>query len=251
MTVTRLPLLTEAQMLVRTLAIQGAYNYETMIGNGIAFCMEPALRLLPGGTHSPEFKAAMARQSKYFNAHPYLASVAVGALARAELDGEPAIKIERFRTALAGPLGSVGDRLVWAGWLPFCSLVALTAFGFGAGAMTVLVIFLGLYNIGHLGLRAWGLRTGWNRGLRVAQSLGNPVLRRGPQVIAPLAAFAAGLGVPLALSRVIGPGRTMLGAALVIALIGAFAIVRLEGKIEGWRLALVAYAAAVLYAVIG
>jgi PTS system mannose-specific IID component len=222
-----------------------------MIGNGIAFCMEPALRLLPGGTHSPEFKAAMARQSKYFNAHPYLASVAVGALARAELDGEPAIKIERFRTALAGPLGSVGDRLVWAGWLPFCSLVALTAFGFGAGAMTVLVIFLGLYNIGHLGLRAWGLRTGWNRGLRVAQSLGNPVLRRGPQVIAPLAAFAAGLGVPLALSRVIGPGRTMLGAALVIALIGAFAIVRLEGKIEGWRLALVAYAAAVLYAVIG
>jgi len=236
-------------MLLRTLAIQGAYNYETMIGNGIAFCVEPALRLLPGGVHSVEFKEALARQSKYFNAHPYLASVAVGALARAELDREPAVKIERFRTALAGPLGSVGDRLVWAGWLPFCSLVALTAFGFGAGASTVLVVFLGLYNAGHLALRAWGLRTGWNRGLRVAQSLGNPVLRRGPQVIAPLAAFAAGLGIPLALLRIIGPGRGLLGVVLLVALGGAFGITRLHGRVEGWRLALVAYAATILYAV--
>ena len=159
----KLPLRTEMLILLRTLAIQGSWNYETMLGNGIGFCMEPALRLLPGGIHSPEFKAAMARQSKYFNAHPYLASVAVGALARAELDGEPATKIERFRTALAGPLGSVGDRLVWAGWLPLCSLAALTAFGLGASTLMVLGIFLGTYNAGHLALRAWGLRTGWNR----------------------------------------------------------------------------------------
>jgi len=236
-------------MLLRSLAIQGSWNYETMLGNGIGFCMEPALRLLPGGIHAPEFKAAMARQSKYFNAHPYLAAVAVGALARAELDGVPASKIERFRTALAGPLGSVGDRLVWAGWLPFCSLAALAAFGMGASALTVLVIFLGTYNVGHVALRAWGLRTGWNRGLLVAQSLGNPVLRRGPQVIVPMAAFAAGIGVPLALLRVIGPGRALLGVALGFAVLGAFAIVRLQGRIEGWRLALVAYAAAVLFSV--
>ena len=247
--VTRLPLGTELRMLLRTFAIQGSWNYETMLGNGIGFCMEPALRLMPGGIHSSEFKAAMARQSKYFNAHPYLASVAVGALARAELDGEPAAKIERFRTALAGPLGSVGDRLVWAGWLPLCSLVALTAFGLGANTMTVFVLFLGLYNLGHLGLRAWGLRTGWNRGLDVAKALGNPVLRRGPQVIAPLAALAAGLGLPLALLRVIGPGRALLGVVLVGAVVGALAIVRLHGRVEGWRLALAVYAAVVLFAV--
>jgi PTS system mannose-specific IID component len=249
-TVKQLPLWTELQMLVRSLAIQGAWNYETMLGNGIGFSMEPALRLMPGGVHSPEFKAAMARQSKYFNAHPYLACVAVGALARAELDGEPATKIERFRTALAGPLGSVGDRLIWASWLPLCSLAALAAFGFGAGTRTVLIVFLGLYNAGHLALRAWGLRTGWNRGLLVAQALGNPVLRRGPQVIVPLAAFAAGLGIPLALLRIIGPGRALLGVVLASALAGAFAIVKLEGRIEGWRMALAAYAAVVLFAVI-
>lgn len=225
-------------MLLRMLAIQGAWNYETLLGNGIGFAMEPALRLLPEGVHSQRFKEAMARQSKYFNAHPYLASVAVGALARAELDGEAPAKIERLRTALAGPLGSVGDRLIWAGWLPFCSLLALTVYGFGGGPVLVLLTFLGVFNVGHIALRVWGLRAGWKHGMRVAQALGNPVLRYGPDVIAPLAAFTAGLGVPLAMLRVIGPGRTMLGVVLVAAALGAFLVVRLQGRIEGWRLAL-------------
>jgi PTS system mannose-specific IID component len=246
---TRLPIRTEAAMLLRMLAIQGSWNYETLLGNGMGFCIEPALRLLPGGIHTPEFKAALARQSKYFNAHPYLASVAVGALARAELDGEPPEKIERFRTALAGPLGSVGDRLIWAGWLPLCSLAALAVYGLGGGAGAVLLTFLGAYNAGHLALRAWGLRVGWNRGMRVAQALANPVLRHGPQVIAPLAAFTAGLGVPLAMMRIIGPGRALLGLVLAGAFLGAFLIVRLHGRIEGWRLALGVLAALVLFSV--
>lgn len=246
---TRLPLRTELAMLLRLLAIQGAWNYETLLGNGIGFCIEPALRLLPGGVHTARFKEAMARQSKYFNAHPYLASVAVGALARVELDGDPPDKIERFRTALAGPLGSVGDRLVWAGWLPLCSFLALAVFGLGAGPWAVLFTFLGCYNAGHLALRVWGLRVGWNRGMGVAQALANPVLRRGPQVIAPIAAFAAGLGVPLALNRIIGPGRGLLGLVLVGAALGAFLIIRVHGRIEGWRLALGVLAALVLFSV--
>lgn len=245
----RLPLHVEAAMLLRLLAIQGSWNYETLLGNGIGFCMEPALRLLPGGVHSAEFKEALARQSKYFNAHPYLAAVAVGALARAELDHESPEKIERFRTALAGPLGSVGDRLIWAGWLPLCSLLALTVFGFGGSPMAVVGTFVGVYNAGHLALRAWGLRVGWNRGMRVAQALANPVLRRGPQVIAPLAAFAAGLGVPLAMMRVIESGRAMFGLVVAGAVLGALLIIRLHGRVEGWRLAFGVLSALVLFSV--
>jgi PTS system mannose-specific IID component len=234
----RLPLRTHVSMFTRLLAIQGAWNYETFLGNGIAFAMEPALRLLPGGALGAAYRAAMARQCGYFNAHPYLASIAVGALARAELDGEPPERIERFRTALAGPLGSVGDRLVWASWLPFCSLLGLLAFALGADTATVLVTFLGVYNAGHLSLRAWGLRTGWSHGLRVAAALGNPLLRRGTPVIGRAAAFTAGAAFPLALMRVIGPGRVMIGGVIVAALLGTLLIVRLHGRIDGWRLAL-------------
>ncbi|HKO15103.1 MAG TPA: PTS system mannose/fructose/sorbose family transporter subunit IID [Gemmatimonadaceae bacterium] len=233
-----LPLRTQAAMFLRLLAIQGSWNYETLLGNGVGFCVEPALRLLPGGVHTPEFKHALARESRYFNAHPYLAAVAVGALARAELDGEPPERIERFRTALCGPLGSVGDRLVWAGWLPFCSLLALAVFGLGGNAVLTLGVFLVLYNAGHLGLRAWGLRTGWMHGLRVASALGNPVLRRGPREIARLAALATGIALPLALQRIIGPGHRLLGVVLVAVIIFAFVLLRVQRRIDSWRVAL-------------
>ena len=245
-----LPLKTRIAIFVRLLAIQGAWNYESLLGNGIGFCLEPALRLLPEGIHSAQFKSALARESHYFNAHPYLASVAVGALARAELDGEPPERIDRFRTALCGPLGSVGDRLVWAGWLPFCSLASLAIFGLGGNTAIVVAFFLLVYNAGHFGLRLWGLRTGWRHGLHVATALANPVLRKGPQQIGRLAAVATGIAIPLALGRVIGPGRSFLGAVLLAVAIGSFVIVRLTGRIEGWRLSLVVLAALVLISVI-
>jgi PTS system mannose-specific IID component len=241
-TAPRLPWPTRLSIVTRLFAIQGSWNYETLLGNGVGFCIEPALRLLPGGKHSPEFKAALARESKYFNAHPYFAAVAVGALARVELDLEPPERIERFRAALPGPLGSVGDRLIWAGWMPFCSLVALAVFGVGGSPWEVVGTFLILYNVVHVGVRVWGLNTGWNHGLRVASALGHPILRRGPPHVARLAAFAAGIGLPLALSRVIGPGRAYTGIVLVAAIVGGAVIVRLQNRIEGWRLTLVVLA---------
>lgn len=230
---------TWVNIFTRTLAIQGSWNYETLIGNGIGFCVEPALRLLPGGVQSAAFKAAMARESAYFNAHPYLASVAVGALARAELSGVPAMHIERFRTALCGPLGSVGDRLVWAGWLPFCSLLGLLCFGLGAGPATTLVTFFCLYNAGHLALRVWGLHVGWTRGLGVASALANPILRQGPAYVARAAAATAGLAVPLTAARLLGHHVALLGIVLGASALAAVVLVRLHSRFEGYKVALV------------
>ena len=245
-----LPPATWMAIFVRLLAVQASWNYEILIGTGIGFCVEPALRQLPGGPGGPAYRAALARQSQYFNAHPYLASVAVGALARAELEGQPAQKIERFRTACCGPLGSVGDRLVWAGWLPFCSLIALAAVGAGAGPLETILLVLLLYNAGHVGLRIWGLRAGWSRGLAVAAALGNPVLRKGPQHIARAAAFVAGIALPLAIYEIIGPGRRMLGGVLIAVVIGGVLLARLHGRVEGWRVALLVLAALTLVSVV-
>jgi PTS system mannose-specific IID component len=246
----QLPIAVRAAVYLRMFAIQGSFNYELLLGNGMGFAIEPALRLLPGGIDGAAYRAALARESQYFNAHPYLAAVAVGALARAELDGEDPARIERFRTALCGPLGSVGDQLVWAGWLPFCSLAALAAFGLGGGPVLVLAIFLVLYNAGHLMLRVWGFRTGWSHGLRVAHALGNPVLRHGPREIGRLAALATGIALPLALYRIIGPARALTGQVLVAVVLGAWVVVRLQGRIEGWRLALGVLSLFVFYSVI-
>ena len=237
--VPHVPPFTWVTVFTRMLAIQGAWNYETLLGNGIGFSLEPVLRRLPGGVHGSAFKEAMTRESAYFNAHPYLASVAVGALARVELDGVPAERIERFRTALCGPLGSVGDRLVWAGWLPFSSLVALVCFGLGARPLAVVVTFLVLYNAGHLALRVWGLRVGWTRGLGVAGALANPVLRRGPTHLSRAAAAVAGLALPVTVARLLGGRPAVLAWVLVACAVVAFVLVRLHRHVEGWKLTLV------------
>lgn len=245
-----LPFMTRVAMFLRLLAVQGAWNYETLIGNGIGFAVEPALRRLPGGRDGDAYRAALARQSQYFNAHPYLTSVAVGALARAELEGEAPERIERFRTALCGPLGALGDRLVWASFLPLCSFAALVVFGAGGSPLATVITFLGLYNIGHLGLRIWGLQAGWRRGLAVAQSLGHPMLQHAPPQLGRLAAALAGLALPLALHRVIGPGRVLLGGTLAAVLVGAILLASLHGRVEGWKLSIGVLSAFVLYSVI-
>jgi PTS system mannose-specific IID component len=265
-----LPFVRWLAIFTRLFAIQGSWNYELLVGTGIGFCTEPGLRELPGGRTGTAYHTALARESRYFNAHPYLAAVAVGALVRAELDGEPPERIERFRTALCGPLGSVGDRLVWAGWLPFSSLLALTAFGLGAGPWLVLLIFLGVYNVGQLGLRAWGLRMGWRYGTRAATALANPVLRHGPQYIARAVATLAGVALPLAVSRVIRDGSRLLaeqfGAAngvtaaqtpvdvlvavtVLAAAVAAVVLARLHGRMEGWRITLLVLVALTIYSI--
>lgn len=245
-----LPWSLRAAILLRSLAIQGSWNYETMLGNGVAFVMEPALRRLPGGRGGEPYRAAMARQCRYFNAHPYLAMVAVGALIRAELDGEQPERIERFRAALCGPLGSCGDRLVWAAWLPLCALLGLVVWGLGGGPLAAVGTFVLIYNVGHIVVRAWALRVGLRDGLRVAAALGTPWMRRGPELLGRLGALLAGVVLPLATLRAVGPSHVGVAAAVLLvgALVGGL-LVRVQGRWEGWRLALPLLLLLVLFSV--
>lgn len=234
---------------LRLLGVQSAWNYETLIGNGIGFSTEPALRSLPGGVDGVAYREALAREARYFNAHPYLASVAVGALVRAELDGVQPETIERFRTALCSPLGSLGDQLVWAAWLPFCSLLSLAAFGLGASAVVVVVVFLLTYNVGHLALRAWGLVVGYKRGLTVATALNNQFLRHAPMHIARAATVLAGFAVPLTLHRAVGGELSLALYTAGAAFVGALLVARVAVRSQGWRVALGLVAILVLYGV--
>jgi PTS system mannose-specific IID component len=181
--------------LARLFMIQAAWTYERMLGVGFGFAAEPLLRGLRGAGDGRAFREALARESGFFNAHPYLASLAVGAAARAETDRVPPATIERLRSALVGPLGSLGDRLIWAGWLPACAAIGLLLVAFSAGAWAV-VVFLGLYNLMHVWLRVWGLRAGWRSGVGVAGALAAPGLQRALEAVAPVAAVAVGVALP-------------------------------------------------------
>jgi PTS system mannose-specific IID component len=235
----QLPASRRLQILARLLVVQGSWNYESMLGTGLGYAVEPALRLLPGGVDGDAYRNAIARQSGYFNAHPYLAAIAVGALARAELDGEPSERITRFRTALCGPLGSLGDKLVWSGLLPLSSLFALTMFGLGAGPLAVTVAFLLFYNAGHFYLRVWGLAVGWEHGLGVSKALSRPLFRLAPGYISRVGALLTGVAIPLALHRLAGGEAALTALALAAAVLVALALVHLRNRVQGWRAALI------------
>jgi mannose PTS system EIID component len=208
--------------LLRLFTVQGSWNYEYMIGLGVGVAEEPLLRDLPGGPDGAAYRAALGRGAHFFNAHPYLAGLAVGAAARAEYEGASPEQIERLRTALAGPLGSLGDRLVWAGWLPFAAGLAIAGVALGLGWVAV-AGFLVVYNVGHLALRWWALSAGWAHGTRVPTALHHPGLRRAAAFTAPAMAVSLGLALPLAARYLAAPfaagSRIALAAAVALGLV--------------------------------
>lgn len=184
---------------LRSFAIQGSWNYRTLIGSGFAFALLPALRVLY--RNRPErLQEAVERHSQLFNSHPYLAPMALGAVATLEAEGDDVRVVERFKAAVRGSLGTLGDRLVWAGWRPVCLLFALALLLAGAKWWMGVLAFLVLYNAGHLLLRVWAYRVG----LRETKAVGER-LRRSPigtmqRVITVIGAFLVGLVLPMAVA---------------------------------------------------
>ena len=184
-------------MLVRSFAVQAVWNYETLVGTGFAYCLLPALRRSAGADHA-KLEVATKRHAELFNGHPYLVPVAVGAVARLEADGVPPEMVHRFKDALRGPLGSLGDRLFWLGWRPSCALFALGLLLLGVPWWIAVAAFLLVYNALHLYVRAWGLRVGFKSGLQVAAVLRGAALERAATWVARLGALLAGGVVALA-----------------------------------------------------
>ena len=227
------PMPARGAVFLRLFAIQAAWNYERMQGIGFGYAAEPALRELEGGRGGERYRNALARESQFFNAHPYLAGLAVGAAVRAEFDGQPKERIERLREALCGPLGSVGDRLFWASWLPVCAAAALALVAFGAGIWAALA-FLALYNGAHLYCRWWALGAGWNRGMQVAGALATPVMKTVSRLAAPGAGLVVGLALPVALGWQLRGATTRVALwAVVLAVLVALLLRALRGRVSG------------------
>jgi mannose/fructose/N-acetylgalactosamine-specific phosphotransferase system component IID len=206
-----------AAMLLRSFAIQGSWNYRTLIGCGFAFALMPVLRSLYQN-RPDEYQNAIQRHTSVFNSHPYLAPMALGAVALLEQSESPAV-IERFKAAVRGSLGSLGDRLIWAGFRPVCLLLAIIAFMVGAGWATVTIGFLTLYNAGHIATRVWALRFGLRHGKRLGEKLRDVPVERVQQILHSLGAFLLGTTIVLLLAG--RPMNLAVGTPWVVAGIAA------------------------------
>lgn len=196
-----LPPAIRRRVLLRTLTVQASWNYHTLIGTGFAFLLIPGLRFLCRDD-PVALQAAVSRHARLFNSHPYLASIAAGAVLRLEATRADPETIERFKAALRGSLGSLGDQLFWSAWRPMCALLGTACLLAGAPWWVAVLAFLIPYNALHLGVRVWGFGLGLERGRNIGAALRQSFFPRWTErfvrVGAALAGFcgvlAAGMG---------------------------------------------------------
>ncbi len=218
---------------LRSFLIQGSWNYRTMIGGGFAFAILPVLRRAKGaGTE--EFKESLQRHSEHFNAHPYFANLALGAACSMEEENRDPEEIRRFKSAIRGPLGGLGDALIWVGWRPATVLAALVLALAGAPPILSVLFFLVVYNLGHLALRSWGFRVGRERGRRIGDSLRVAALARKADQLSGIGVFLLGGLVGLTLER----GSALIDwPLLLLAAVGGVWGLRLGSLVgqRGWK----------------
>lgn len=204
----------------RLFSVQGAWNYERMLGLGMGYSAGPLLARL--AQEDPErYREAVRRSAAFFNCHPYLAGLALGASVRAEYDHVPGTQIERLRTALCSPLGALGDQLFWAGLLPALSAAMLIAVALGAGIWAV-AGFLVVYNGTRIVTAWWALRTGLETGTRVGAVITGSWLPIAARRAGRAAAFMVGMAIPVAIHWMLGTVRVQ--APLILLALAAIGV---------------------------
>ena len=152
-----------------------------------------------------------------------------------------------MRTALSGPLGSLGDQLIWAGWVPALiglGLIAAPWIGIWAIVGVVLV-----HNGLRLWLTTWGLDLGLREGLHVGAALQRSWLPGAADDAQRAAAFAVGVAVPIVAWRMLMAANTVevvatIGAALVGVLLSILPGTRTQ--VTGLRFGLLLLVVAIL-----
>jgi PTS system mannose-specific IID component len=189
------------RVFLRSLFLQASWNPQGMQNLGLAYALYPALeRLYP---ERQALETAVRRHLVFFNTHPYVAAAIVGGvlyheqrIARGE---EPPDKVVAFKAALMGPLAALGDGFFWLSLKPATGAVC-------AALVPVLaewaaVLFLVLYNLVHLTLRARLYLLGLSLGDRLVEAVARANLpTRGAKLRAVAAACAGGLAAWLAVT---------------------------------------------------
>ncbi|RMG66406.1 MAG: hypothetical protein D6715_07085 [Calditrichaeota bacterium] len=175
------------RVFLRSFFIQSLWNFRGLISVGFGVCLFPVLkRLYPDRTDQKERVEFLRRHFKFFNAHPYMASYALGVTIRLEEEAaaghpEACQKLERLKDLLITILGALGDQLFWATIKPASLLVGtlgLLWFQDTAPRLAILAITFLLYNVPHFYIRYLGIVDGYQKGLEVYQSFNSASFAR-------------------------------------------------------------------------
>jgi mannose PTS system EIID component len=229
------------EMGLRANLLQAAWNFERQQGLGWAFALAPALRqLYPVSDQRLE---RLAEHTAYFNTQPTLASIALGAAARAEEErahggGGDAASMARLKSALGSTLAALGDRLFWFSLRPFAAavgvLVAMTHPSRGWGALALWLV----YSIPHLGMRFAGVAWGYAEGPALLTGAFRARLEAAVRWLALLGCVVLGVALAWALAPAGEPRPIAVQCALAVGLgVGLLTAQRPRPSPTRWALA--------------
>lgn len=214
-------------VLLRSFFIQNVWNYQSYLSIGFCFTLVPmAEKLMKSKEDLTQF---LNRHLNFFNAHPYFASYAIGAISKVEEELEIGgskeyNKVERLKNALIGPLGAVGDQLFWANIKPTCLILGILGLwmieNVIAQVMLLIVVFL-LYNIPHLYVRMSGLQKGYRMGFQVYKILNLDDFSFLKKIYGAVGAVAIGLLIGTSLIK-LGDITIPHAVIFVISILGAY-----------------------------
>jgi len=212
----------------RSVFLQSCWNFQRMQNIGFCFAIAPVL--LAVYPDEARRKSALKRHLEFFNTHPYCASIILGVVAqfeeRAAQKGEiQSLEANRIKVGMMGPLAALGDTVYWSMLNPALALlgvgVVLTSPPGTWWPVLGPLLFLGLYTLAHLALRAGGIFVGYRRGIEIVRDL----RQFNPQLIARQLSFflAVAAGSLLAVVSVRDAGRIVspawLGVPILVALV--------------------------------
>lgn len=236
------------RMLLRSFLAQASWNFRGMQNLGYFFVSWPALARR--GLGAAETARLAARNLRLFNTHPYFLGLVAATLAREEQGGASEELADGLKRSLMCVLGSVGDEFFWATLRPFAALVALPAAL--AGHSWAPLALLAVYNVPHLGVRAWGVFAGLGRGRDVASALNRQPLSRAVPLLTAGCGVLAGFVVALAASRAawgLVPGSALGSVAAAALVLAGLVLAQTRGLSQVRLLGLLSGAAAVAGAV--
>jgi PTS system mannose-specific IID component len=165
--------------MLRSFFLQACWNFQRMQNIGFCFAISPVLRAVYPAREAQQ--RALKRHLEFFNTHPYCASIILGVVAKfeeraAQQGEEGSLEANRIKTGMMGPLAALGDTVFWSMLKPALSLlgvgvVLVSPVGRTWPAAAGPLLFLALFSVAHLGLRAGGIFIGYQRGIEIVKDL--------------------------------------------------------------------------------
>ena len=151
----------------RSVMLQASFNYERMQAAGWLWTILPGLKKIH--TDKEDLSASMTHNLEFFNTHPFLVTIVAGIVLSLEKRKTDINTIRSVRIAAMGPLGGIGDALIWFTLVPIVAGVTADM-AINGSLLGPILFFLVLFSFQMI-IRTWLMKWSYTLGTKAISDL--------------------------------------------------------------------------------